>query len=157
MSMLTDDLGRYRIFGLEAGTYLVGADGRGGVTFFEPIEVPRLFVAHGPAGPGTVRHDLPSVGTDRVRGPANPAGSAGRHRHRHFAPARPAAAGVRNPARFPGSAGIDQLLLVRKRGLGMFGDRQFHANDQGRFVLPAVEPGEYRLLVGPGRRLAWPT
>ena len=32
----------------------------------------------------------------------------------------------------------------------MFGDRQFHANDQGRFVLPGIEPGEYRLLVGPG-------
>ena len=36
LDVLTDDLGRYRIFGLEAGTYLVGADGRGGVTFFEP-------------------------------------------------------------------------------------------------------------------------
>ena len=37
-SMLTDDLGRYRIFGLEPGTYLVGADGRGGVTFVESID-----------------------------------------------------------------------------------------------------------------------
>ena len=28
--------------------------------------------------------------------------------------------------------------------------RQFHANDQGRFVVSGIEPGEYRLLVGAG-------
>ena len=41
-SMVTDDLGRYRIFGLEPGTYLVGADGRGGVTFVESIDGARF-------------------------------------------------------------------------------------------------------------------
>ncbi len=38
VSSLTDDLGRYRIYGLEAGTYLVATEGRGGVTFVEPFE-----------------------------------------------------------------------------------------------------------------------
>jgi len=29
-------------------------------------------------------------------------------------------------------------------------NRPFHANEQGRFVVAGIEPGEYRLLVGPG-------
>jgi hypothetical protein len=49
-----------------------------------------------------------------------------------------------------GTPAATNALLVRKRGLNAPDNRQFHANEQGRFVVAGIEPGEYRVLVGPG-------
>ena len=150
VSSLTDDLGRYRIYGLEAGTYLVAADGRGGVTFVEPFEG-RAFTSL------TVQQELepfimtfhPSSltesGGQRVRLAAQDVTGIDITLQRAR---RLQLSGILLDSQ--GTPASTNALLVGKRGLGMFGDRQFHANDQGRFALSGIEPGEYRMLVGPG-------
>jgi hypothetical protein len=49
-----------------------------------------------------------------------------------------------------GATASTNLLLVRIRGLAMFSDLPLRTDDQGRFELHHLEPGEYRLLVGGG-------
>ena len=150
VSSLTDDLGRYRIYGLEAGTYVVAAEGRGGVTFVEPFEG-RAFTSL------TVQQELepfimtfhPSSltesGGQRVRLAAQDVTGIDITLQRAR---RLQLSGILLDSQ--GTPASTNALLVGKRGLGMFGDRQFHANDQGRFALSGIEPGEYRMLVGPG-------
>ena len=151
MPLLTDDLGRYRIFGLEAGTYVVGADGRGGLPFAEPLEVGRI-----PSAMTALRETEPFITTfhpsaliesesQRIRLSAQDVTGIDIVLRRAR---RLQLSGVLLDSL--GAPAATNALLARKRGVGTPGDRQFHADQQGRFTVPDIEPGEYHVIVGPG-------
>ena len=150
VSALTDDLGRYRMFGLEPGTYLVAADGRGGVVFVEQIEG-RAFNSV------TVQRELePFITTFHPSAPTEPAAQ------RIRLTAQDAIGidiSVQRARRLQlsgivldsqGAPASTNVLLVRNRSLGLFAERPIHTDGQGRFALGGLDPGEYRLLVGGG-------
>ena len=150
MSMTTDDLGRYRIYGLEPGTYLVAADARGGVTFIEPIDsrgFSSLTVQRESEPFTTTFHPsaLTESGAQRVRLAAQDVTGIDitllRARRLQLS-------GIVLDSQ--GKPASTNVVLSRHRGLALFGERPFHTDDQGRFDLRAIDPGEYRLLVGGG-------
>jgi hypothetical protein len=151
VSSLTDDLGRYRIFGLEAGTYVMAADWRGGVPFVEPPggggAVSSIAAQREPEPFTTTFHPsaLTESESQRIRLSAQDLTGIDIVLRRAR---RLQLSGVLLDSQ--GAPAATNALLVRTRGLGMTDDRRFHANQQGRFAVPDIEPGEYRLLVGPG-------
>jgi hypothetical protein len=150
IAALTDDLGRYRLYGLEAGVYLVFSEGRGGVVFMEPL-----------GGRGmsslTVQQDrepfvltlYPSALTEaegqRIRLSSQDVTGIDITLRRAR---RLQLSGTLLDSQ--GAPASTNAMLVRKGGLGMLPERSFHSNDQGRFSVPGIDPGEYRLVAGPG-------
>ena len=147
---LTDDLGRYRIYGLEPGTYVVGATGQrlmpfsdtsqfmiysAAVSQWEPVPFITTFhpsaLAEGSAqrialGMQDVTGiDITLLRTRRFKVSGVVVDSQG----------QPAAslAGVMTR---PGLYTMDQVSL--------------RTDPQGRFSFGALEPGDYRILIGPG-------
>jgi hypothetical protein len=147
---LTDDLGRYRLYGLEAGTYLVFSEGRAGVMFFEPL-----------AGRGmsslTIQQERepfvltlhPSALTEaegqrvRLSGQDVTGIDITLRRARRLQLSGTLLDSQGTPA-------STNAMLVRKGALGVLPERSFHSNEQGRFSVSGIEPGEYRLIAGPG-------
>jgi hypothetical protein len=148
----TDDLGRYRLYGLEPGTYVVAADGRSGVAFYESGE--RRFSAsivqreseqfaltfH----PSTVdesaaqrvrlsTQDVTGIDVTLLRSrPLQISGTVLDSRGQ--------------PAAFTTGS------LVR-RGTAILEARTFQTDPLGRFQTAASAPGEHRLLFGSGLSL----
>ena len=150
VAAVTDDLGRYRIYGLEAGTYLVFSEGRGGVLFFEPLGgrgMSSLTVQQDPEPFVMTLH--PSAVTEaegqRIRLSAQDVTGIDITLRRAR---RLLLSGILLDSQ--GTPASTNAMLVRKGGLGLPPERSFHSNDQGRFSVPGIEPGEYRLIAGPG-------
>jgi hypothetical protein len=148
---VTDDLGRFRIFGLEAGTYVIGTDGRGGVMFVQPVEgggrVTSMTVQREAEPFITTFHPstLTESESQRIRLSSQDVTGVDIMLRRAR---RLQLSGVLIDSQ--GAPASTNGLLVRKQVLNMVDNRQFHANEQGRFVVTGIDPGEYRLLVGPG-------
>ena len=147
---ISDDLGRFRIYGLEPGTYIVGADalfitpavesfnGRVFSLSLEPRESePFLTTYH------------PSV---TVHSAAQPVRIASQD-----------ATGidivVQRAARFPvsgtvidsqGAPAASTALVLLHGGIGTLTHSSFTTDQEGRFHGPALEVGSYRLLIGSG-------
>jgi hypothetical protein len=149
-SVLTDDLGRYRIYGLEPGTYVVAVDGRGGLVFVESIEAraftsvtvsrdsePFLTTFH-PSSPN-------ESGAQRIRLTAQDVTGID---IRLLRARRLQVSGIVLDSQ--GAPASTHVLLVRDRTLGVFPQMPRQTDRQGRFLMGALDPGEYRLLVGGG-------
>ena len=147
---LTDDLGRYRLYGLEAGTYLVFSEGRGGVMFTEPLggrgmssltiqqeKEPFVLTLHPSAVTETEGQRIRLSGQDATGIDI----TLRRARRLQLS-------GTLLDSQ--GTPASTNAMLVRKGGLGLLPERAFHANEQGRFSVSGIEPGEYRLIAGPG-------
>lgn len=148
--MQTDDLGRYRLYGLEPGTYVVGADGRSGVAFFEAGErggSTQTFVQREIEQFATTFHpstlDEPAAQRVRLSGQDVSGIDITLLRSRRMTISGMVLDSRGQPAIFTSAA------LVR-RGLTGFDSRQFQTDPLGEFRTAAVEPGEYRLVVGSG-------
>ena len=146
----TDDLGRYRIYGLEPGTYVVAAS----TELLMPIgEDYRFYLPYRTSGPGesesftTTFH--PSTVVDgqaqRIRvGAQDVTGiDITAIRVRRF---RLSGTIVDSQ----GNAAARTSGIVKREGLLSVSNRPFQTDAQGKFTLPALEPGAYRVLVGGG-------
>ena len=103
---LTDDLGRYRIYGLEPGAYIVGATGQLLLPVSETSADGMIhFARFNQWEPAAVHHDVPSFRPGRGLGAAGDAGDAGCDRCRHHAVAQPPVHVVRDGGRLAGGAG----------------------------------------------------
>ena len=153
LATLTDDLGPVSDL-WPRGRHLSRRRGRARRRdmFFEPVEGRAFTSVTVQQEPEPFHHDLPSVGTradaegQQIRLAAQDVTA-----DRHHAPARTAAAAVRNPARFPGSAGIDQPPAgAQTRTRHVRRPASFMPMTRAASFCPRSNPGEYRLLVGPG-------
>ena len=147
----TDDLGRYRLYGLEPGNYVVAADGRSSVSFYDPsFNVPVLSAA-------VVQRDLepfaltfhPSTldesRAQRVRVTAQDVSGIDIVLLR----SRPlTVAGMILDSRGEPAASTPAALM--RRGLALFDTRPLQTDGLGRFRATIPGAGEYRLLVGSG-------
>lgn len=148
--VLTDDQGRYRIYGLEPGEYLVATEGRHFVTatVVRDTRTPPIARYAAPMGFPATFH--PSAASDsaaqRIRL------SAGRE-----------ATGIDIVvARTPlldvsgtvlDSQGVPAATtngLLSRDTLAGAGSYPFHTDANGRFQVRALDPGQYRLLIGRG-------
>ena len=150
VSAQTDDLGRYRVYGLEPGTYVVGADGRGGVAFVELIDNRPLttFSMQRESEPFTTTFH-PSVAMEsaaqRIRLTAQDVTGID---IRLLRARRLLLSGVVLDSQ--GAPASTHVLLERDRAPGMFMQRPSQTNSEGRFFMGGLDPGDYRLLVGGG-------
>jgi hypothetical protein len=150
-SVITDDLGRYRVYGLEPGTYIVGADGH----FVMPV----IETFNGRIYSSATRESEPFLTTYH---PSETIDDLAQ-------PVRVGAEDVsgvdimlRRTARFEvsgtvvdsqGAPASTRVVLLRGAGLTAvssvpFSNFPLPSNTEGRFHFPALEPGAYRLLVG---------
>ena len=149
---LTDDLGRYRIFGLEPGEYVVATEGR---QAHRAVSCGRIRARAGalalPGTRATQPTTLSSVGDERSSGAADPPHRrTRRQRHRHRRRRAPAFRGLRHRARLPRRPGRDGQRTARRGHRVRRSVLPFHTDADGRFRARALEPGNYRLLVGRG-------
>ena len=147
----TDDLGRYRIYGLEPGAYIVGAD----THFVTPV----IETSNGRIYSSTLRESEPFLTTYHPSATTDDLAE----------PVRVGAEDVngvdimlRRTARFQvsgtivdsqGAPASTRVVLLRGGGFTAvsnvpFPNFPFPSNAEGRFHFPALEPGAYRLLVG---------
>jgi hypothetical protein len=158
LSVITDDLGRYRVYGLEPGTYIVGADGH--VFPILAVSGPVYSVSSALHGfDPFVTTYYPSAITDAAAQPVRIGGQD--------------VGGVdimlRRATRFELSGTIldsqgvpasTRFVLVRGGSASLANTRltggpsiPTTSDSNGRFSFPALEAGSYRLLVGSG---LWP-
>jgi hypothetical protein len=156
LSVSTDDLGRYRVYGLEPGTYIVGADGH---------VLPALTGGGGPVPSGPRESDsfvttyYPSAITDTAAQPVRVGGQdvsgidvmlrratrfelSGTILDSQGAPASTRFVIVRDGATSVGNTGFTGVPMMPTS-----------SDSYGRFRFPALQAGSYRLLVGSG---LWP-
>ena len=154
LSVVTDDLGRYRVYGLEPGSYIVGADGHYVIPMVAPFE--GRGAAFGPVAPREPDSFLttyyPSATTDAAAQPVKIGAQD--------------VSGIdivlRRAERFPLSGTIldsqgapaasTRLVLVRGRS-SIVTNLPVATDANGRFHFPLLEADTYRLLVGSG---LWP-
>lgn len=149
--LFTDDLGRYRIYGLEPGTYLVGAEARHAAPAIE-MTSGRGTSLSGPDPEPFVTTYHPSATADdsaqRVK--------LGTHDISGIDIMVQRAALLTLSGTIFDSRGIPaantRVALVRS-GLATISRSPFPTDADGRFVMGGLEAGVYRLLVGGG---LWP-
>jgi hypothetical protein len=151
---VTDDLGRYRIYGLEPGSYVVAADGQFSAPHFEFAADGKVYAAS--LAPRDAEPFIttfhPSVVSDEAAQPVRVGlqDAAGidiilqrAHRYR--------VSGTVMDSQ--GAPAASTSLLVMRRGLGIITNITLRTDAEGRFYLPPLEAGIYRVLVGGG---LWP-
>jgi hypothetical protein len=159
LSVITDDLGRYRIYGLEPGTYVVGADGH-----VLPVMVfdgtVRSFSSGHPESDPFVTTYYPSATTDAAAQPVRVGGQdvggidIVLRRAQRFA----VSGTILDSQGAPASTRVvlvrGGLTSVPNIGFTSVPAIPFTSDSSGRFRFPAaLEAGTYRLLVGSG---LWP-
>ncbi len=159
LSMITDDLGRYRVYGLEPGTYIVGADGHVMPVMVFDGTVRSVSSGLRESDPFVTTY-YPSATTEAAAQPVRVGGQD--------------VSGIditlRRAERFAvsgtildsqGAPASTRLVLVRggsttvpNFGFTSVPNIPFTSDSNGRFRFPAaLEAGTYRLLVGSG---LWP-
>ena len=149
-SQPTDDLGRYRLYGLEPGTYVVAVDVRGGMIIIEPIDNRALTWTAGPPEPEPFTltfhpSALADSGAQRIRLTAQDVTGID---IRLLRARRLQLSGIVLDSQ--GAPASTNVLLVRDRTLGILPQRPAQTTSQGRFSMGGLDAGEYRLLVGGG-------
>jgi hypothetical protein len=149
--MLTDDLGRYRIYGLEPGTYVVATDGRGGGLMFVEQVDGRTFTsvaAQRESEPFTTTFHPSALAESEAQRIRLTAQDVTGIDITVLRARRLQVSGVVLDSQ--GAPASTNVLLVRDRALGIFPQMPRQTDSQGRFFIGALDPGEYRLLVGGG-------
>ena len=146
----TDDLGRYRIYGLEPGEYVVAVEGRS--VPVTRVQQPGVRVPLTEQRADGVPHHVPSVHARRIVGAADSTGAGPRRGgYRHRRGARAAIPCLRRGARLAGRASRRRRTGFSAAPAGLSATSQGFTSDAvGRFTVAAVEPGEYTLVVGGG-------
>jgi hypothetical protein len=146
---LTDDLGRYRIYGLEPGEYIVATEGRHIVTANVPRDN-KTSVAHRPEPLGFPTTFHPSGVNDsaaqRIRLTAG-RDASGVDILVSRAPVVDVSGTLLDSRGVPAPATNG---LLRRDTVSGEGTHPFHTDAYGRFLVRALELGNYRLLVGRG-------
>jgi len=156
LSVITDDLGRYRVYGLEPGTYIIGADGHVLPAFNGAVlSVPSGVRESDPF----VTTYYPSAITDTAAQPVRVGGQdvSGIDIMLRRATRVELSGTILDSQGAPAST---RFVLVRG-GSGSVANTGFTgvpmiptmSDSNGRFRFPALEAGSYRLLVGSG---LWP-
>jgi hypothetical protein len=150
---VTDDLGRYRLYGLEPGTYLVGADGQFVVPQWQQSDgrIHAVSLAPRETEPFVTTFH-PSALTDAAAQPVRVGSQDATgvdivlQRARRFR-----VSGILADSQ--GTPAASSVLVLLRAGLGLMSDFTVRTDAEGRFQLPPLEAGTYRLLVGRG---LWP-
>jgi hypothetical protein len=151
--VITDDLGRYRIYGLEPGTYLVAADSQFAAPQFDASDGRVYALSLGPRDTEpfiTTFH--PSAVLDAAAQPVRVGAQDATgidimlQRARRF---RVSGTIVDSQ----GAPAASTSLILMRSGLGIFNNFTLRTDAEGRFYLPPLEAGNYRVLVGGG---LWP-
>ena len=145
----TDDLGHYRLYGLEPGTYVVAADGRSSVNFVESDG--RTFIAsiaQRDAVPFAVTFhpsttDESAAQRVRLSGQDVTGIDITLLRSRRLQ-----LSGMLLDSR--GQSAVFTTVLLARRGLALLETRTTQTDPLGQFHIGGLEPGDYRLLVGSG-------
>ena len=145
----TDDLGHYRLYGLEPGTYVVAADGRSAVTFVDSD-------GHAFAGTITTKDAVPFAVTFHPSTTDESAAQRVRLSGQDLTgiditllrSRRLQLSGMLLNSR--GQPAVFTSVVLARRGLALLETRTFQTDPLGQFRAGGLEPGDYRVLVGSG-------
>jgi len=146
----TDDLGRYRIYGLEPGEYIVATESRHTVSAGSVRESGTTSGTRAVEPPGFPTTFHPSAASEaaaqRIRLTAGRDASGidiqvARARLLHVS-------GTVLDSRGVAASAINAVLS--RDSVSGAGSHSFYTDAQGRFEVRALEPGDYRLLIGRG-------
>ena len=152
LPVVTDDLGRYRIYGLEPGTYIVGAEARHAAPAVEVSNGRPYTISGGPEHEPLVTTYHPSTTADGAaqRVSLGPHDISGIDIMVQRAALLTLSGTIVDSQGMP--AAQTSIALVRTPS-DTFGSPMSRTNAEGRFVFGGLEAGVYRLMVGGG---LWP-
>ena len=152
LPVVTDDLGRYRIYGLEPGTYIVGAEARHAAPAIEMSNGRPHAISGGPEPEPFVTTYHPSATADGAAQRVN----LGTHDLSGIDIMVQRAAVLTLSGTIFDSQGMpaaETSVALVGTPSDTVGSPMFRTNAEGRFVFRGLEAGVYRLLVGGG---LWP-